>query len=306
MDKPQPTMKIKLNSRKETPPKKAGKVSQPNREDEVFSLNVSSWEEKARAEREMAAANDWKEDEQSFPWVLPDDDSIKDDPKVVVPKKKTAVKMKQYVYSIMFAVILGFSFGVLALQLIQNDLPATEEPEDSLQSTSGTNSAHDNEETADGKKVHFQLFMIQAGKFTKREGAETTVQQLQDKGVPASFIQQKDGYYVFVGTAADKETATALKKMLTAKQIEAFVKEMKWEKEVKNEKTKAVFEKLVALSSLSFSAGGIMDQQEINKLLEEMKTNHDPSLQSAVQALETKDAVNVQQALLHYLAGQNQ
>ena len=86
------TVKIKING-KDRP------VSDKESKNEEYQ--ISSWEEKLQAEKEMASA---KKEEEDFPWLLPDeDDSVfEDDPKVVTPKKKKILSnstVTPFVYS---------------------------------------------------------------------------------------------------------------------------------------------------------------------------------------------------------------
>ncbi|RZI53204.1 SPOR domain-containing protein [Aeribacillus pallidus] len=303
LDKPSSKITIKINGQENNFSNDTDVSAEPSETGK--QLKVSSWEEKVKAEKEMAASEDKNEEETSFPWILPDDEEDKkENPKIAFSKNNSRTlppKIKNYVISIIFAVILGLSFGVLALQFISNDsMPVSSELRDVSKSPQVSNASA----PSGAENIVFEVYMVQAGKFTKKEGAETVSGQIKAKGLPSVIVPQGGDHYVFVGAALDKKTAEELKNMAESHQIETFVKKMKWEGKVENEKTKTVVEEMLKLSS-SFVNGTAPEQEKVESLLNEAGQIKDDSILAAVKKLQTEKSANeqlwsLQQSLLDF------
>jgi stage II sporulation protein B len=243
------TIKIKING-KDRP------MSQAEKTAEVIPF--SSWEEKLDAEKEIASAKQTVNEEDEFPWLLPDeDDSVfKDDPKVVTSSKKTklfsnqsvtpyqysnkknrnknivAFPLKKFTTIFLLAIGLGVMFGFIALNFLSNeDMP-----------TAGTTSESTNEEPATGDtsdqangdteenageeagaaattSATLQLYAVQGGIFSTKEAAETVAANIKEKGF-ASIVMETDGSYtVFAGLGKEKAETSALSEVYKQQNI---------------------------------------------------------------------------------------
>ncbi|MGG4491695.1 hypothetical protein [Metabacillus idriensis] len=246
MDKQQANaIKIKINGEE----RKLKSVKQPKKKPEEtehdeasLDFPVLSWDEKVLAEKEVAASGAEKEDE--FSWVLPEDDGevFQDDPKVVTAKKSSSkgkvspyfgigrknslstYPFKQYAVTIILAIVLGVSFGFVALNFISNeDLPAAlqqagaETEQASSQPDSKDGAAGSGEASAD-----FQLFFAQIGKFSTEDGAKTTASELKSKGFPAIAVEEEGSYFVYGGVGNAKQETDGLSNVYKTSAIEPW------------------------------------------------------------------------------------
>lgn len=287
-------------------------------EKEKENIKISSWDEKVKAEKELAASNEQRNGEQEFPWVLPDD------PKVVIPikkDKKKIMKIKNYPSSniislykkifltIILAIIIGIGFGMFAIHLLSKDssVPAQSKLQDEtkiVEKTSSNESVNSNQTTS----FSIPLYVIQNGKFTNKNGAETSVLTIRERGLPAEIFEVDGAYYVFIGVANNQSDAETLKQLLEEKQIETYDKPIEVKLSSQNpQDSKEIIEKLVKVSSAFINNPSSIDQKDINDLKNRNLTNENASLKSAIEQLgkssiTQKQLWEVQQIILKYLA----
>lgn len=278
MDKQQANaIKIKINGEE----RKLKSVKQPKKktdekEQDGVSLNfpVLSWDEKVMAEKEIAASGAEKEDE--FSWVLPEDDGevFQDDPKVVASKKSSSkgkgspyfgmgrknslstYPFKQYAVTIILAIVLGVSFGFVALNFISNeDLPAAlqqagaETEQAASQADSKGGAAGSGEASAD-----IQLFFAQIGKFSTEEGAKTTASEIKSKGFPAIAVEEEGSYFVYGGVGNAKQETDGLSNVYKTSAIEPWSGKSAVFSIKTNEDASAIINHFKSLVTLSSSA----------------------------------------------------
>lgn len=223
-------VKIKING-KDRP------VSQSNAN--VEELPVSTWDEKRQAENEVASAKQPIEEEDEFPWLLPEEESIfKEDPKVVTPtkwknKKHSNQTVTPYIYpkknkkaislgfplkkmvSILFlAVGVGIGFGYIALHLMSNeDMPATatpltqnQEPSDNASEQAENKEGATKEEApaASTSSATLEVYAVQGGIFSTNEGATTVRSSIQSKGLASTTLEQNENFTVIAGLGKEK------------------------------------------------------------------------------------------------------
>ncbi|MBD1381196.1 SPOR domain-containing protein [Metabacillus arenae] len=227
-------LKIKINGKENEVTEASGQLEKPlNDTSEDFT--VSTWEEKVNAEKETAAAKQPGSNEESFPWLLPDEEEVfKEDPKVVIPttkrkkknqspyfsqsKKKQPIHfpLKKFITTILLAVVLGVGFGTIALQFMSNeDMPVFA----SLQGENkDTPSLTDTEEKADekgdkesaGAASTYEGFAVQAGSFTSRDGALSVAEDIKSKGLPAIVLPDGERQVVYVGIGNEKDDTESI------------------------------------------------------------------------------------------------
>ncbi|MFY4774720.1 SPOR domain-containing protein [Metabacillus sp. RGM 3146] len=308
-------------------------------------LQISTWEEKAKTESEVAAAEEKAEKEDEFPWLLPDENEVfQDDPKVVTaskaPKKSfvTSFKqvgetknrqrfpMKQLLITVTIAVVMGLGFGTAALKFMSNGgeqangepAPQTADAGTSLPVSGTVKEGAGNNASADPQAAagSFSTYVVQAGKFSTKEGADAVKQDLAGKGYPAVSVQDQNAYYVYAGAAADKAQAQAMSKEFQSKSIDAWGgKQTTWNLP---SELKSYSKQILALSALSAdaAAGNTLDKSELAntaKAISQMPAKDAKAaafkkeLQSAAETLAANSDQNggwkSQQSLLNAFSG---
>jgi stage II sporulation protein B len=272
-------IKIKINGEE----RKLKSVKQPKKksdekDQEGVSLDfpVLSWDEKVMAEKEVAASNAKKEDD--FSWVLPEDDGevFQDDPKVVAPKKASSkgkvspyfgagkknplssYPFKQYAVTIILAIVLGVSFGFVALNFISNeDLPAAiQQAGAGAESDQAEAPANSKDEAAGSgeSSADIQLYFTQIGKFSSKEGADTTVADMKSKGFPAIAVEEDGSYFVYGGVGNAKQETDGLSNVYQTSAIEPWSGKSAVFSMKTNEDASALINHFKSLVTLSSSA----------------------------------------------------
>lgn len=238
------TIKIKING-KDRPLSQAEEAQE--------KIPFSSWEEKLKAENEVASAKQPVDKEDEFPWLLPDEDDqdFKDDPKVVTPSKKKKLISNQtitpYLYPnknnrkqqiisfplkriltiFLLAVGLGVVFGYVALNFLSNeDMPATATPseviDDAVPIEENSDKQKEDTQAAATSTATLQLYAVQGGIFSAKDGAETVASDIKGKGF-ASVVMEIDGSYtVFAGLGKEKTETDSLNGLYKQKEFPDF------------------------------------------------------------------------------------
>ncbi|TXC90097.1 SPOR domain-containing protein [Metabacillus litoralis] len=242
------TIKIKING--EDRPLSQG--NEPSKE-----ISFSTWEEKVKAEKEMASAKQPINDEEEFPWLLPDeeDSDFKEDPKVVTsPKKKKvysnstvapylyskksnrkvphiAFPFKQIVTIVLLAIGVGTGFGYIALNFLSNkDMPVMANPSggtdvvvprETGEDPAGGEEATDTSTSASSNAT-LQVYAVQGGSFTAKEGAETLAAQIKDKNLASTVLELDGKFTVIAGLGKAKTETDALNEIYKQKQFVKF------------------------------------------------------------------------------------
>ena len=291
-------------------------------ENDQDKLKVSSWEEKLKAEKELAASHEKMDREEEFPWVLPDD------PKVVIPMKKdkkkiTKVKQnpsttviglyKKIIFIVSLAIVIGISFGMFAIHLLSKDtssVPAQVVLQDETNIVDEKNSNETTNSNSQAPSYSLNLYVIQTGKFTNKNGADLTVSNIRERGFPAEIFEAKGSYYVFIGVTHNQSDAKRLRDIFEEEQIETYDKPINFKLSSKTpEDTKKIVEDLVEISSMSIMTSGSINKQNLNNLKKQNLENIHSSLQSAIELLGnsslTKEQIwDVQQSILQFLSSE--
>ncbi|MEG7280866.1 SPOR domain-containing protein [Bacillus sp. 0909A] len=230
-------LKVTINGKEET----VYEQETPKTEQEK-NMTFSNWEEKRKAEQEVAASHEHP-DEDEFNWDSEEDKVFKDDPKVVPPYQKKKSKLyskgktgsakpvKRVAATIAFAAVLGTGLGLFALNISGNkEASAPASLDDSLgsQTAKAGDTAAEKQSTAGEKQAAqtegtYKTYAIQAGKFSNEKGAETLTEQLTEKGYSAVSLSKDDGYtYVIAGLASDKAVSQQVGQLLIDSDFEAW------------------------------------------------------------------------------------
>lgn len=251
---------------------------------------------------EVAAARE--EEEDDFTWVLPDEsvkkDSTPDFEIPVIPiedlrKPKGSSKIphfpkkskgsgiqvftfKQFLVSILLAVVVGTGFGIMILKVV-SDVNAGPEGVQTPPTTSEETPApgsNGKEEPAATDVVSVQLEplstgVIQGGKFSTLDSADTVVSQVKSSGYAASTVEQDGSFFVFMGIGADQQSIAGIKAEYENTEFEyfekAFVNEGGSFTNAAKPDSEAItaslslFKGLLAQSSQAFGSGTIADAE---------------------------------------------
>ncbi|MBS2969883.1 SPOR domain-containing protein [Metabacillus sp. KIGAM252] len=247
-------------------------------------IPFTSWEENAA--REAAASAEPEKEE--FQWILPDDegDVYEEDPKVIVQKKEKKkgfsfpsdtkgvqdrlFPIKQFLFTVIVAVVLGISFGFIALNVISNDdMPAAAKPADGG-TDPGEPAPPPSGETpspvipsAAGK---IAAFVVQNGKFSSRASAEEVAGELKSSGYAAVVREENGAFYVYGGIGFSKEETSALSKAFQENQVEAWGgKQTEWPVSSTGNSSEALQKAAGRLSAISLQviSGGKPEAEQI-------------------------------------------
>jgi stage II sporulation protein B len=327
------TVKIKING-KDRPVSE----SEPKRGE----YQISSWEEKLQAEKEMASA---KKEEEDFPWLLPDEDDtiFEDDPKVVTPKKKkilsnstvtpfvyskktksksnvVAFPLKQMFTVILMAICLGVGFGYIALNFLSNkDMPdasvptvvTNDTPDPDTPSTEGGNKE---EPAASTSTATLQLYAVQGGIFSTKEGADTVSSNIKNKGLASTVIEADGSFTVLAGIGKEKAETEALNNLYKQNSFNDFWGGKQLSLSIATTKTPDQWvSSIVTLSSLASQAtnGQSVNQDEVSAVesqLKEIETTNETEksllnkLSEAAANVKGNKGWEAQQAILEVVA----
>ncbi|MEH7379786.1 hypothetical protein V7138_04825 [Bacillus sp. JJ1533] len=248
---------------------------------------------------EVAAAQE--EEEDDFSWVLPDESlknhSLKEKEIPVIPiedlrhtkgtskldyipRKKKGFHLfsaKQLVISIILAIVLGSGFGIMILKVVedvnagpaQNNTP-TQVPENT------TPPAGNQEEKPVSNQVAIELEtlstgVIQGGKFSSADSANTTVTEIKEKGFAAAAVKMDGAFYVIAGIGAEQSSVSGIKTKYKEAFPEFFSKTLEVPGGSYTNLAKAdseainadlpVFKELATLSSQAFEVGAVDNGQ---------------------------------------------
>lgn len=296
------TIKIKING--EDRP-----VSQGNEPSKVIPF--STWEEKVKAEKEMASAKQPINDEEEFPWLLPDeeDSDFKEDPKVVTPEKKKKVysnstvapylyskksnrkvphiafPFKQIVTIVLLAIGVGTGFGYIALNFLSNkDMPVMANPSEGNEvmvpgeggedAAAGGGEANDQKASA-ASSATLQVYVVQGGIYTTKESANTVVAQIKDKNLASTVLELDGKFTVLAGLGQAKAETDALNEIYKQKEFMDFWGGKQLGLEISTSSSADQWVNTITeLSSLTSAAatGSSVSSENIAKLESQIKT----------------------------------
>jgi stage II sporulation protein B len=276
-------------------------------------LLVHNWK---LGEEESAAAEESAE-EDSFDWVLPDEDPVpKEFKKINYVQKKTGKRkfgsrqltpgISRMIYTLVGAIAVSLILGFIILNVItegEQAAPAIQLQEEEASGTGTGTEAVKGAVTIES----FNASVVQGGYFTNEDSAKSEQASLQDKGIPTVVLSLDSNHYLFLGTAGDLEGAKSMGEKLAAENIEVYAKDIVLpEKQFEGteadsafaKKSKSVFAALAAESSNAYTSGKVNNEKmtEISTLIKElsgMKADSD-GVKSLKEKLESA-ALNLQE-----------
>ncbi|MEH7223090.1 hypothetical protein V7112_04680 [Bacillus sp. JJ1566] len=280
---------IKING-KESKVKKEGQETNDFVETEKPLIIVEN--------EEVAAA---QEEEDDFSWVLPDESlknsssKEKEIPVIpiedlrhtrgpskleYIPKKKKGFPLfsvKQFAASIVLAIVLGIGFGIMILKIVEdvNAGPADNEAPAQVTDNKPPPTGKEEDTPVSGQvAVDLETLstgVVQGGKFSSAESANTTVSEIKGKGFAATSVEMDGAFFVIAGIAAEQGSVSGIKTKYEEAFPEFFTKTFEVpggsNTNASKEDAEAIkvvlpaFKELLALSSQAFGSGAIDNGQ---------------------------------------------
>ncbi|MEH7236187.1 hypothetical protein [Bacillus sp. JJ1562] len=282
---------------------------------------------------EVAAAQE--EEEDKFSWVLPDESlknhshKEKEIPVIPIedlrhskgtssipylPKKKkgfTLFTIKQLAISIVLAIVLGSGFGIMILKVVEdvnagpveNEAPPVQVADDSPPPVGKQDDAPVSGQTAIDLE-NLTTGVVQGGKFSTAESANTTVSEIKGKGFAATTVNMDGAFFVIAGIGAEQGVVSEIKSKYKEAFPEFFTKTYEIPGGSYTNAGKAdseaikvdlpVFKELAALSSQAFGTGEIDNGQweNLSKQIATVKDIKTDSLHAQLKEFHT----NIQSA----------
>ncbi|HJV30801.1 MAG TPA: hypothetical protein VJ558_01315 [Bacillales bacterium] len=225
------TITIKINGEKKPFIEENAKKELPNENSEQVTDTALSDFPHPKQESYHESAASQEPVEESFDWILPEttENEIKEYQfaKQTKHKKKTskgkstissisAIRkkngvLKSFIFSIVFAVLIGTSFGVIMLKLVVIDHSKKTAIETSAPVTKTVaKTVKPNTSTEKITLKPFTAFFIQGGMFSTKEGANEISNQVKAKGVPAEILEMDGKSFIFLGVSGTLEQAKSL------------------------------------------------------------------------------------------------
>ncbi|WP_214481475.1 hypothetical protein [Bacillus sp. SM2101] len=306
--------------------------------------------------KQVATTKDQGEEE--FLWVLPDKQQNNIEHKDIVsiedlrhkgnsdtsrrklrfPKinHKFPYSSKNFLMSILLAIVIGIGLGLLMLQLISDEQPkqALEENmplEDSVDLSDATNSNQASSTTQIDIFEPLVVQVVQGGAFSQESSGQEYQQQLSSNGIPSILIKSAGNYSLFIGLSNTQASIDSLSQLFTDRGLETYNKQFVIEggtittsnDEEKNYigLSRQFYESLIESSAILLS-GKSLNEEVWNSLeqnylmisqldlntLSTLIQQHAKELTTAVQQLKTyrqngdrTSIMNSQQALLNIL-----
>lgn len=245
---------------------------------------------------EAAAA---AEPEESFNWILPEEDEVSErnvpetkKPKTglfsfgngwITPnKKKPIVFLQTYLIPIICAVIIGTSLGFIVLKTIAGTTTSGTQPYEGENVT--TEKPVETADTGKEKKAaaavtEIKTYLVQGGIFTTKEAAAEIQQQVAEKNVPAEIFKQEDQFVLYLGASSTLEETKKLAVFLKTYGVDVFWKEVTIKSGAKAKEQKIladmvpVYQQLTKGSSAQLlGSDSKLNQEKIDKQLAALKT----------------------------------
>lgn len=170
---------------------------------------------------ETAASKDSAD--ESFEWILPEPESIQYDHSKSKQSNSSPIKkkttsstakinngvLKSVLFTVIFAVLIGTSFGVVMLKLVIADQSKQEGGEIAAKRTKGQ-TASETGGTVSATFEGFTAYVVQEGVYTSKEGAMSVSNQATERGVPAASMEISGKHYLFLGVANALEDVKSL------------------------------------------------------------------------------------------------
>jgi len=186
-----------------------------------------------KSEEEVAAGSEAIEDE-SFDWILPNEDEsddIKEFQLQQAPNKKQSKLPKKMqkgskrnlskgmvasiFFAVFFAIVLGTGFGFVLLKMVDTDKTANAVNNSAAPTQSaGTDSdeqAAAGTGTVSATKGEISTFVVQYGVYTTKASADSEFNKLSEKGIIAQKVPVDGKTAIYLGVAAELDSAKNMK-----------------------------------------------------------------------------------------------
>lgn len=258
---------------------------------------ITDWSEAAK---ETAVSGE-NEQVEPFPWVLPEEQSTKNDPKQTL-KEKTLNFVKQtktirfrnlssdnvrLIFSVVLAIVIGLALGIFILKMVFHSDQETA----SIATTNEVmpNTSKDGQQSGlvDANMNELTVAVVQGGVFSTNEAASEYSEQFKDKGFPSTMIQMDGQRFLFIGLASQLTTAKEWASELIEKGEDVYAKQLTIpEKQMQlstKEETKlfsdsvGIFQSLAELTAHT-SLNGQLDDKKLVEIGKELKKHNESKI----------------------------
>ncbi|WP_158555868.1 SPOR domain-containing protein [Peribacillus glennii] len=222
-------------------------------------------------ENQIAATAE-KTDEESFDWILPEEDeySVKEINTAASNNKgkKAAIYMfggkkkskagkdsnvfKMPFIAILCAILIGTCLGFIILKTITaSDRNAVQKQSAPTTASPAEKSTAPAEKTEKTIPSPMNAYLVQGGVFSTEDSAKQMQKSIKQKGIPAEVFQLDGKFYIFSGTAGSLEDSKALASFFKQGQLAFFWKEISFAPVIKEGEKEYVKQFSSLYSSLS-------------------------------------------------------
>jgi stage II sporulation protein B len=277
------TITIKINGNEHSYKEE---IESDDRVGEAYLIEEPILKEELDVYSEMAASQQAVEDE-SFDWILPEqsENDIAEYKVVKSPvdtkkklqktlKKQSFGPVKSILSSVLLAVVIGTSLGLVVLKLVISDTPSKEEV---VAPALGETVPEKNDASGPTQQLilePLQTYIVQGGVFSTVDSAQLMEQSVKQKGLPAQIIENNEQAILILGAADTIERAKGIANVLMEKEVEVFAKSYTLsEKTLTNltdteisllKNISSTYQSLSAIASSGWTLGSI-DETEIAK-----------------------------------------
>ncbi|MGM0844077.1 MAG: hypothetical protein ACQEUT_03795 [Bacillota bacterium] len=285
-----------------------------DKKDFTEDLPVHNWK---LGEEESAAAEE-RAEEDSFDWILPDEDPApKEFKKINYVQKKKGKRnfsgggitpgIARIIYTLVGAVAVSLIFGFIILNVITNGEQSA--PAIQLQEPGSASTDEGDTPSAAGGSISLKSLnasVLQGGVYTTADSANAMKASLEAKGLPVILMEMDGNRYLFIGAAGDLEGAKAIGKKLTEQNVEVYAKDIVLpEKKIEGTKgdgdflgkSTAVFAAVAAESSNAYTTGSVSDEKlaEITSLLKDLSAVETSESMKGIKEKLDAAALNLQE-----------
>ena len=172
-----------------------------------------------QAHEEAAAAKELPD--ESFEWILPESEPLQiessDAPQDHTSHhpqktgKKNLGGLKPIIFSVIFAVIIGTTLGIVMLKLVIKDYRKSASVVTPAPQTVEKNPSADEKEPAPAVLKSWTSYVVQGGAYSSQNSAAAAAKQAGKSGIPAQDFVINGQHFLFLGVADSSENARKLK-----------------------------------------------------------------------------------------------
>ncbi|MGP7816826.1 hypothetical protein [Niallia sp. 01092] len=184
--------------------------------------------------------------EESFDWILPNDEPVEEITELPIPEQETKKKasffdrnkrntnkktlpkgmVQSIFFTVLFAVILGTGFGFILLNIVSSDQKASAPTTSAALQTNTTDKIGTTTRTTVAVKKEISTYMVQHIILSKAEAVNQEQSQLLKKGYVSQRIDIDGKMIIYLAAASNIDDAKKMQKEIQENNVAAFAKEI--------------------------------------------------------------------------------